>query len=100
MFLNSSAIFAAALDFSPDLSDASKNFLEKFCISMLNGCTLNSWRKFRNQLAKGILFLPIINEIMPTSKEILGAPLSADISEECTKNLGVTKRNLTIIWQN
>lgn len=61
---------------------------------------LNSWRKFRNQLAKGILFLPIINEIIPTPKEVLVAPLSVDISEEYIENLGVAKRNLTIIWQN
>ena len=57
--------FASAADLPPAVSDLTKKFSEKFCSSIGNGMTPEkAGETAATQLSKGILFTPIMNEIM------------------------------------
>ncbi len=88
-------IFASAANLSPTVSDLSKDFSEKFCTSLSNGMTPEeAGESAAVQLSKGLLFSPVMNEIMSSPKEDLAASLSNNISNECGNYLGGTKEEL------
>ena len=89
------AVFASATDLSPQVSELSKNFAEKFCTSIGNGLTPEkAGESVVNQLAKGLIFSPVIKEIMTASKEDLAASLSNNIFDGGGNDLGGTKEKL------
>ncbi len=89
------ATFASAADLSPAVSDVSKNFSEKFCTSIENGLTPEkAGESATAQLSKGLLFSPVMKEIMSAPKEDLAASLSNNIFNGCGNDLGGTKEEL------
>ena len=89
------AVFASATDLSPQVSELSKNFAEKFCTSIGNGLTPEkAGESVVNQLAKGLIFSPVMKEIMTASKEDLIASLSNNIFDGCGNDLRGTKEEL------
>ncbi len=57
--------FASTADLSPAVSEVSKNFSEKFCTSIGNGLTPEkAGESAAAQLSKGLLFSPVMKEIM------------------------------------
>ncbi len=93
--LASVATFASTADLSPAVSDVSKNFSEKFCTSIGNGLTPEkAGESAAAQLSKGLLFSPIMKEIMSASKEDLAASLSNNIFDGCGNDLGGSKEEL------
>ena len=93
--LASVATFASTADLSPAVSDVSKNFSEKFCTSIGNGLTPEkAGESAAAQLSKGLLFSPVMKEIMSAPKEDLAASLSNNIFEGCGNDLGETKEEL------
>jgi len=94
-FLAPLAIFASPADLSPTLSDLTKKFSEKFCTSIDNGLTPEkAGETAAVQLSKGVLFSPVMNEIMSTPKEDLALSLSNNIFAICGTELGGTKEDL------
>ncbi len=88
-------IFASPDDLSPALSDLTKNFSEKFCTSIGKGMTPEkAGESAAVQLSKGVLFSPVMNEIISAPKEDLAASLSNNIFDECGNGLGGTKVEL------
>ncbi len=86
---------ASAADLSPAVSDVSKNFSEKFCTSIGNGLTPEkAGESAAAQLSKGLLFSPVMKEIMSAPKEDLAASLSNNIFDGCGNDLGGTKEEL------
>ena len=86
---------ASAADLSPNLSDLTKKFSEKFCTSVGKGMTPEkAGESAAVQLSKGLLFSPIMNEIMSAQKEDLASSLSNNIFDECGNDLGGTKEEL------
>ena len=93
--LSSVATFASTADLSPAVSDVSKNFSEKFCTSIGNGLTPEkAGESAAAQLSKGLLFSPVMKEIMSAPKEDLAASLSNNIFDGCGNDLGGTKEEL------
>ena len=93
--LASVATFASNADLSPAVSDVSKNFSEKFCSSIGNGLTPEkAGESAAAQLSKGLLFSPLMKEIMSVPKEDLAASLSNNIFDGCGNDLGGTKEEL------
>ena len=93
--LASVATFASTADLSPAVSDVSKNFSEKFCTSIGNGLTPEkAGESAAAQLSKGLLFSPVMKEIMSAPKEDLAASLSNNIFDGCGNDLGGTKEEL------
>ena len=93
--LTSVATFASAADLSPAVSEVSKNFSEKFCTSIGNGLTPEkAGESAAAQLSKGLLFSPVMKEIMSAPKEDLAASLSNNIFDGCGNDLGGTKEEL------
>ena len=89
------ATYASAADLAPALSDVSKNFSEKFCTSIGNGLTPEkAGESTAAQLSKGLLFSPVMKEIMSAPKEDLAASLSNNIFDGCGNDLGGTKEEL------
>ena len=89
------ATFASAADLSPAVSDVSKSFSEKFCTSIGNGLTPEkAGESAAAQLSKGLLFSPVMKEIMSAPKEDLAASLSNNIFDGCGNDLGGTKEEL------
>ncbi len=89
------ATFASSADLSPAISDLSKNFSEIFCLSVKNGLSPEkAGETTAVQLSKGLLFSPVINEIMSTPKKDLAESLSNNIFDGCGNNLGGTKKEL------
>ena len=87
--------FASIADLSPAVSDVSKNFSEKFCTSIGNGLTPEkAGESAAAQLSKGLLFSPVMKEIMSAPKEDLAASLSNNIFDGCGNDLGGTKEEL------
>jgi len=93
--LTSVATFASTADLSPAVSEVSKNFSEKFCTSIGNGLTPEkAGESAAAQLSKGLLFSPVMKEIMSAPKEDLAASLSNNIFDGCGNDLGATKKEL------
>ena len=93
--LASVATFASTADLSPAVSEVSKNFSEKFCTSIGNGLTPEkAGESAAAQLSKGLLFSPVMKEIMSAPKEDLAASLSNNIFDGCGNDLGGTKEEL------
>ena len=89
------AAVASSSDLSPAVSEVSKNFSEKFCTSIGNGLTPEkAGENAAAQLSKGLLFSPVMKEIMSAPKEDLAASLSNNIFEGCGNDLGGTKEEL------
>ena len=87
--------FASATDLSPSVSDLSKKFSEKFCISVRSGITPEkAGENAAAQLSKGLLFSPVMKEIISARKEDLAASLSENIFDGCGNDLGGTKEEL------
>ena len=87
--------FASTADLSPAVSEVSKNFSEKFCTSIGNGLTPEiAGESAAAQLSKGLLFSPVMKEIMSAPKEDLAASLSNNIFDRCGNDLGGTKEEL------
>ena len=94
-FLAPVAIFASSEDLSPAVSDISKKFSEKFCVSIQKGMTPEkAGESAVVQLSASLYFSPVINEIMSARKEDLAASLSNNIFDNCGNNLGGTKEEL------
>ncbi len=88
-------MFSSTIDLSPDLDDLSMKFSNNFCRSIENGIPPEkAGEKAAIQLTKGLLFSPIINEIMSAPKEDLVASLSNNIYDKCGNNLGSSKEEL------
>ena len=88
-------VAASSSDLSPAVSEVSKNFSEKFCTSIGNGLTPEkAGESAAAQLSKGLLFSPVMKEIMSTPKEDLTASLSNNIFDECRNDLRGTKEEL------
>ena len=86
---------ASSSDLSPVVSEVSKNFAEKFCTSIGNGLTPEkAGESAAAQLSKGLLFSPVMKEIMSAPKEDLAASLSNNIFDGCGNDLGSTKEEL------
>ncbi len=93
--LASVATFASTIDLSPAVSDVSKNFADKFCSSIGNGLTPEkAGESAAAQLSKGLLFSPVMKEIMSAPKEDLAASLSNNIFDGCGNDIGGTKEEL------
>ena len=95
IFLAPHATFASAADLSPAVSELTMKFSDKFCTSIGNG--MNPEKAGENaaaQLSKGLLFSPVMNEIMSAPKEDLAASLSSNIFDGCGNDLGGTKEEL------
>ena len=87
--------FASTADLSPAVSEVSKNFSEKFCTSIGNGLTPEkAGESAASQLSKGLLFSPVMKEIMSAPKEDLAASLSNNIFDGCGNDLGGTREEL------
>ena len=87
--------FASTADLSPAVSEVSKNFSEKFCTSIGNGLTPEkAGESVASQLSKGLLFSPVMKEIMSSPKEDLASSLSNNIFDGCGNDLRVTKEEL------
>ena len=80
---------------TPSILDVSKSFSENFCISIRDGLTVEkAGESAVKKLAKGLLFSPVMNEIISTPKEILTSSLSKNIFDGCANDLEVTKEGL------
>lgn len=93
------ALYASAADLSPAVSDVTKKFSEKFCISIGKGMTPekageSAAAQLAPQLTKGFFFSPVMDEIMASPKEDLATSVSNNIFEGCGKKLGGTKEEL------
>ena len=91
--------FASAADLSPAVSDVTKNFSEKFCMSIGKGMTPekageSAAAQLAPQLTKGFFFSPVMDEIMAAPKEDLAASVSNNIFEGCGNELRGTKEEL------
>ena len=87
--------FGSVTDLSPSVLNLSREFSEKFCISIKNGVIPEkASESAAAQLSKGLLFSPVMNEIMSATKEDLAENLSNDIFDECGKNIGGTQEEL------
>ena len=87
--------FASTADLSPAVSEVSKNFSEKFCTSIGNGLTPEkAGESAASQLSKGLLFSPVMKEIMSAPKKDLAASLSNNIFDGCGNDLGGTREEL------
>jgi len=94
-FLAPAEIFASTEGLSPALSDLSKKFSEKFCKSVGNGMTpKKAGETAAAEISKGLLFSPVLNEIMSAPKEDLAAALSNNIFDGCGNDLEGTKEEL------
>ncbi len=94
-FLAPIVTFASAADLSPAVSELSLKFSEKFCNNIGKGMTTaKAGQSSAIQLSQGLLFSPVMNEIMSASKEDIATSLSNNIFKECGKNLEGNKEEL------
>ena len=98
-FLAPVASYASAAEFSPAVSEVTKKFSEKFCMSIEKGMTPekageSAAAQLAPQLTKGFFFSPVMDEIMAASKEDLAASVSNNIFDGCGNELEGTKEEL------
>ncbi len=86
---------AFASDLTPAVSDLSKQFSEKFCRSIVNGMTFEkAGETSAAQLSKGVVFSPVLNEIMSAPREDLVDSLSENINNACGNDLNHPNEDL------
>ena len=95
-FLAPVASYASAAELSPAVSDVTKKFSEKFCMSIGKGMIPekageSAAAQLAPQLTKGFFFSPVMDEIMAAPKEGLATSVSNKIFKECGNELGGTK---------
>ena len=93
------ASYVSAADLSPAVSDVTKKFSEKFCMSIGKGMTPekageSAAAQLAPQLTKGFFFSPVMDEIMAAPKEDLAASVSHEIFNGCGNELRGTKEEL------
>ena len=98
-FLAQVRTFASDADLSPTVSDVTKKFSAKFCLSIGKGMTPekageSAAAQLAPQLTKGFFFSPVMDEIMAAPKEDLAASVSNNIFEGCGNELGGAKEEL------
>ena len=88
LFLAPVVTFSSAADLSLAVSDVSKKFAEKFCVSIEQGMTPEkAGESAAVQLSASLYFSPVMNEIMSAPKEDLAASLSNNIFDGCGEDL-------------
>ena len=98
-FLAPVTSYASAAELSPAVSDVTKKFSEKFCMSIGKGMTPekageSAAAQLAPQLTKGFFFSPVMDEIMAAPKEDLATSVSNNIFEGCGNELGGTREEL------
>ena len=98
-FLVPVASYASAAELTPAVSEVTKKFSEKFCMSIGKGMTPekageSAAAQLAPQLTKGFFFSPVMDEIMAAPKEDLAASVSNNIFEGCGNELGGTREEL------
>ena len=89
------AEYASSSDLSPAVSEVSQKFAKKFCTSIENGMTPEkAGETAAAQLSKGLLFSPVMKEIMSAPKDDLAVSLSKNIFDGCGNDLGGTQEEL------
>ena len=95
IFLVPVMTFASAADLSPAVADLSKDFSQKFCTLIGTGMTPEKAGEIAAaQISKGLLFSPVMKEIMSAPKEDLAESLANNIFDRCSNDIGGTKEEL------
>ena len=80
LFLTPFPAFASTVTLSPKVTAISTEFSEKFCSFISNGMTLEKAGETTvAKLSKGLLFSPVMKEIMSAPKEDIATSLSNNI---------------------
>jgi len=88
-------LYAKDINLSPEILELTNEFSNGFCIEILNGATPeNAGQIASKKLIKGLIFSPIIKEIMTVPKEYIATSLSQEIFVNCGEELGVTEAEL------
>ncbi len=94
-FLSPVSTLASAKGLSPAVSDLSMKFSEKFCSSLRKGMTPEKAGQTAGiQLSQGLLFSPLMNDIISSPKEDLAASLSNNIYNGCGDDMEGTQEEL------
>ena len=90
-----SASIADVIDLGPEVTAVSKGFSEKFCIEVLDGESPDvAGENAAKKMARGLVFSPVIKEIMASPREDLALSLSQNIFDGCGNELSFNKEEL------
>ncbi len=80
---------------SPSILKVSETFSENFCIFINNGLSPEkAGESAAKKMARGLIFSPVISEIMEAPKESIASTLSQNIFSRCGESIGVTEQEL------
>ena len=83
------------IDLPPSVSELSKNYTEKFCGQVFSGIEPEiAGENAAKELVKGLIFSPILKEIMEVPKEDLAFSISTNIFSQCGDELEITQQEL------
>ena len=88
-------VYAVGPDKPSSVSEVVDDFSNKFCVQISKGETTEGAGKLAaKEMIQGLMFSPVLKEIMATPQEEIVASLSTQISLGCGQDLGVTEVEL------
>ncbi len=90
-----SAILAENINLPASISDVSNTFSEKYCMAISQGVDPEkAGETAAKEIVRGLIFSPVIKQIMDIPKEELASSLSMNIYDNCGDDLEVTEQEL------
>ncbi len=80
---------------STSISDLSETFSEKFCSAVSRGLEPEqAGETAAKEIVRGLIFSPILKEVLAIPPEELAKSLSGNIFNDCGDNLGISEQGL------
>ena len=90
-----STIFAKDLDLTSSIDELSTTFSNKFCVEIAEGINPeNAGEIAAKEMVKGLIFSPVLKEVMAIPKEVLASSLSRNIYSGCGDQLEISEQEL------
>ena len=91
-----SHIFAKDIDLPPSITELSKTFSDNFCVGIAEGINPeNAGEIAAKEMVQGLIFSPVLKELIATPKKDLVLSLSTNIYSTCGEQLELSEQELT-----
>jgi len=90
-----SQIYASEIDLPSSVTELSQTFSENFCEGIAKGINLEDAGEIvAKEMVKGLIFSPVLKEVMSVPKDDLALSLSTNIYSGCGDQLNISEKEL------
>ena len=90
-----SQVLATEIDLPPSVVELSRTFSDKFCVGIAEGINPeNAGEIAAKEMIQGLIFSPILKEVMAVPRDDLALSLSRNIYSRCGDQLEISEQEL------